>query len=110
MNANAGEVSDGYHTFNELYDHRSALFICLMKSHINNAWASRSHFDGSKWDGWFICGLHLNGSDITYHFEDKWLKIVDDAGIPILDRAPREWDGHTSADVLNRLVNSAITQ
>lgn len=26
---NAGEVSDGYHTFDELYEHRVALFIAL---------------------------------------------------------------------------------
>lgn len=27
----AGEVSDGYHTFNELYDHRIKLFITLCR-------------------------------------------------------------------------------
>lgn len=42
-----GEISDGYHTFNELYQHRCALFLALMASNPSIS----KHHDGSEWDG-----------------------------------------------------------
>ena len=47
-----GEVSDGYHTFNELYEHRHALFLALMKAYPQWSWYSGKHHDGSEWQGW----------------------------------------------------------
>ena len=35
-----GEVSDGYHTFNELYAHRVRLFSTLMRAHPDKSWWS----------------------------------------------------------------------
>ena len=60
-------VSDGYHTFKELYDHRIALFLALVKSiseqeyHPANqiCWKSKKHSDGTMFDGWFIAGIGL---------------------------------------------------
>ena len=49
-----GKISDGYHTFEELYAHRIMLFICLMKSNKDISWKSRVHGDGTSLDGWFI--------------------------------------------------------
>lgn len=95
-----GEVSDGYHTFNELYDHRIALFIVLMLSHPELSWRSEMHADGSKMEGWFIAGMHLPTGDITYHLPMKYFYSMP--GIKILDQAP-EWDGHTPDDVVKRL-------
>jgi hypothetical protein len=50
-------VSDGYHTFGELYEHRITLFLVLMLRHPNISWRSRNHADGSEWEGWFIAGI-----------------------------------------------------
>ena len=64
-------------------------------------WKTRMHSDGSVWDGWFILGIGEEpGKQITYHLpESKWDEcIFADEYI----KAP-EWDGHTSADVLERL-------
>jgi hypothetical protein len=98
----AGQVSDGYHTFNELYDHRIALFIALMKSHPEISWRANNHADGSSYEGWFIAGMHLPTGDISYHLpDDKWT-LLDGVGIATTNRAP-EWDGHTPADVVRRL-------
>lgn len=40
----AGEISDGYHTFDELYEHRTAIFAAifaaLCKAHPENSWKS----------------------------------------------------------------------
>lgn len=100
----AGEVSDGYHTFDELYDHRCLLFIALCT--LISAWAykSRKHHDGSGWDGWFIVGVYLPQLDnstgqITYHLPDKYWDLAKFQEKEFAD----EWDGHTSEDVLNRL-------
>lgn len=96
------EVSDGFHTFNELYDHRCTLFIAFLTL-LNNAWYSDKHSDGSTWDGWFIAGVEIEeGKQITYHLPNKYLKTVE-GRLYYLEHAP-EWDGHTSSDVLERIT------
>ena len=104
---NANHISDGYHTFKELYDHRIALFIayCREVDHQCNiplSWKSCEHSDGSEWDGWFIMGTrNCEQETITYHLPiEYWDSLAD---IPTVDQAP-EWDGHTSADVVTRLL------
>lgn len=93
-------VSDGYHTFGELYDHRCLLFLMLMSTYPTLSFASTKHDDGSEWEGWFIGGVRLDGGMITYHLPDKFKQLIPD--LLWLDRAPA-WDGHTSLDVLDRL-------
>jgi len=105
---NVGAVSDSYHTFEELYDHRCLLFLAVMAAHPNLAWTSEAHSDGSVWDGWFIAGMHLPTGDITYHLPEKLAPLVDTSKIRVLNRAP-EWDGHTSQDVIGRLTAWLIT-
>src|SRR5262245_52225654 len=97
----AGQVSDGYHTFDELYDHRCALFCALMDAERTLSWKSRRHADGSEWAGWFIAGMNLAGRPITYHLPDKYWDVA--FGVKELERAP-EWDGHSSKDVLERIL------
>lgn len=97
-----GDVSDGYHTFNELYEHRDHLFLSLMKSNADISWFSRLHHDGSMFDGYFICGMDLPKGTVTYHMKESLIELCD--GVRELDRAP-EWDGHDSHDVLERLKN-----
>ncbi len=96
------QISDGYHTFGELYDHRIELWIALCRN-INNVyvWRSMRHSDGSSLDGWFVLGMKVTpGTQITYHLPlDRW-GSTDFA--QTLEHAP-EFDGHTSADVIQRL-------
>ncbi len=100
MPDNVGEVSDGFHTFNELYDHRIALFLALAKQ-LKLGWKSHLHSDGSSYGGWFIVGLTLpNGYDITYHLPKEYWGKCD--FLRFYQVAP-EWDGHTSKDVVERL-------
>lgn len=94
------DISDGYHTFAELYEHRISLFVALMKSHRDISWAAKEHADGSGFEGWFIAGMDLPTGAITYHLPNEWWSELDD--IPLLERAP-VWDGHSSSDVVNRL-------
>ncbi len=102
-----GDMSDGFHTFDELYEHRVVLFIALCrKLRLESAdwdiWCSLKHSDGSKYDGWFILGIWKEKeAQITYHLpEIYWSEVSDFA--EVLDKAP-EYDGHTPEDVIERL-------
>lgn len=107
---------DGYHTFNELYDHRITLFIALCRFVIaedeaarsyggvkreNRVWRSKLHYDDTSFEGWFIMGIGKEKDvQISYHIPlSRW---EETNFAETLERAP-EWDGHTSDDVLNRL-------
>jgi hypothetical protein len=100
-----GQTSDGYHTFDGLYEHRCYLFAALAKAlclfSAAKCWKSLNHSDGSFYDGWFVMGIGTDkGDQITYHLPRKMWNDCDD--IPTVENAP-EWDGHTANDVLQRL-------
>ena len=90
-----GDFSDGYHTFNELYEHRTALFAILCRTYPERAWKSCFHSDGEMFDGMFIAGLETPEGTYTYHCENKYWAMFD--GVPELTRSP-EWDGHEPKD------------
>ncbi len=95
-------ISDGYHTFGELYAHRHGLFIALIKSNPKISWRANNNDDGGSYDGWFVAGIHLPSGDISYHLPaDMWYKL-DNLGVATTNCAPK-FDGHTSQDVLHRL-------
>lgn len=100
-----GETSDGYHTFNELYYHRTALFACLVASQPRQmAFKSWKHSDGTMYEGFFIAGIYTSGGWCTYHCEAKWWPLFD-----CYERefAP-EWDGHTPSDAIHRLMSDFL--
>ncbi len=101
-----GEVSDGYHTFNELYEFRKVYNAALF-----NEWAaqgkycvhkSKKHFEGDVCfgGGWFIVVAILPQGQISNHYE---LNDWDLFQIPEHEKALFEFDGHTAKDVLERL-------
>ena len=98
-------LSDGHHTFAELYHHRNLLWLNMLKT-TENAWVSQFHDDGTSYDGWFISGIHLPTGDITYHMPSKYWNLIIDTfdNVELLDKAPK-WDGHTSNEVLIRLLD-----
>ena len=92
-----GELSDGYHTFNDLYHQRAVLFAALVKAHKEKAWKSWKHEDGKECfgGGWFIVGIDTPQGSYTYHYKEKYWGIFDCIA---LSRA-KHWDGHTDKDV-----------
>ena len=94
------EVSDGYHTFGELYEHRCTLFVALMKTNPEISWRAENNDDGSNFEGWFVAGMHLPTGDISYHIPMKMWDLLDNIKTTI--NAPK-FDGHTSNDVVDRL-------
>jgi hypothetical protein len=101
--ADLGNVSDGYHTFNELYESRNLLYIALAKSVSDKkeVWKSVNHSDGIGEDGWFILGINKRkGSQITFHLPvSLWEKCKF---AETLENAPA-FDGHSTKDVLERI-------
>jgi hypothetical protein len=110
----AEDVSDGYHTFDELYQHRHALFIALCKIYDNyitplqtrvKCWKSKLHHDGSMFEGQFILGMTITEftgpmKEISYHLPlNLWTKI----NVIQLKNAP-PYSGYTSDDVVRRLL------
>jgi hypothetical protein len=100
-----GEVSDGYHTFDELYSHRNTLFIALMSLRPSKSWVSIVGDDGKGEPGWFYAGMELPEGPVSYHLPDNLWGIALCTGCKTLDKAP-PWDGHTAEDVLGRLVRT----
>ena len=100
-----GQVSDGYHTFDELYAHRCRLFAALLlcadtfSGYESAPFKTRKNDKGEEWPGWFIGGLDTPYGQITYHLPaEYWDKL------PIrTETTNANYDGHTAADVLERL-------
>lgn len=101
----SGSISDGYHTFNELYEHRNTLFIILAKyiksENTHHVWRSIKHSDGTMFKGWYVMGINkLEGEQLTYHLPIETWESTNFA--ETLAKAP-DFDGHTPEEVLKRL-------
>lgn len=126
-----GSISDGYHTFDELYEFRKVYNALLF-----NEWATQitreTAFckdergrtmqkvvsESNKYDvhkswkhndnelcfggGWFVVIAVLPSGQITNHYKaEDW----DLFQVPEVEKAKYEFDGHTSKDVLDRMLN-----
>jgi hypothetical protein len=116
-------TSDGYHTFKVLYEIRKAYNVALfndwasqiikekkvggaiVESAKYNVHKSRKHNDGEYPfgnDNWFIVCANLPSGQISNHYTmDNW----DLFKIPETEKALFEFVGHTTNDVINRLLN-----
>ena len=106
-----GTLSDGFHTFNDLYYQRCILFATICNLNKNIAWKSKKHNDGKKCfdsDEWFIVGIDTPEGTYTYHYEIKYWDLFT---IQELERG-KKWDGHTEKDVtrLLSLTNNNINK
>ena len=95
------DVSDGFHTFKQLYYQRMMLFAVIVKQNNDKAWKSLRHEDGELCfgGGWFIVGIDTPEGSYTYHYENKYFDLFD---CKILDYS-KHWDGHTEKDVTRLL-------
>lgn len=88
------DLSDGYHTFDELYEHRNRLFIslCLL--------LRGSARMGKLSEGWFVLFLTLPTGQISYHLPERYYgRLLGRIGVD----EEFVWDGHSSGDALERL-------
>ena len=101
------DLSDGFHTFRQLYHQRMMLFATIVKQNKDKAWKSLRHEDGELCfgGGWFIVGIDTPEGSYTYHYEDNYYSLFD---CEELERG-KHWDGHTEKDVTRLLsLPSAI--
>lgn len=90
-------ISDWYHTFDELYEHRTALFSRLcnyIPSH-----KSRKHSDWTMFEWMFIVIWYVGWKQISYHCENKTRDSFLCEEREFADE--RNW--HTPQDVVNIL-------
>lgn len=96
-------TSDGYHTFEELYKHRYLLYIAFCLNRCSVSWIGEEvHFDG------YFClytMIHTDESgdakQISYHIPDEYLYLLEEK----IEFRPNNYDGHTSNNVANRLID-----
>ena len=105
-------VSDGYHTFKELYEFRLMYNAMLFEVWATNeecaVHKSIRHADGELCfgGGWFIVMATIpEGGQISNHYEMKYWDLFP--GVEVRERAD-VWDGHTSEDVLERLRKAIL--
>lgn len=120
----ANDVSDGYHTFGQLYDCRLAYNVALFNEWSRehnmynegtlgcnipilpkyNVHKSKKHHDGELCfgGGWFIVVAILPTGQITNHYK---LEDWDLFKIPETEKALVEFDGHNTDDVISRLIS-----
>jgi len=97
---NIGLISDGSHTFDELYYHRMMLFAVICNTYKDKAWKSWKHEDGTMFDDYFIVGITTPKGDYSYHYhKDYWDMFI----VAEIENAPK-WDGHQPKDI-NRLLS-----
>ena len=98
----SGEASDGYHTFNELYDFRREYNAALVNSGVWKAHKSYKHHSGELCfgGGWFIVMIETPFGQISNHYENKYWDEFHCEEKEFAD----EWDGHTKKDVIARLM------
>lgn len=108
---NTDEITDGYHTFSDLYEHRRALtavlcrILCQGKLR-SETWRSKAHHpdDGPMFDECFIVGIELPTGPIRYHFGLKHWDDFD--AVPELPHAPK-WDRAGPEQIVTRLLELA---
>lgn len=100
------EISDGYHTFNDLYEFRKLYNALLFNEWAKNGevevYKSKRHYDGEECFGgnWFIVVAILPTGQISNHYK---LKDWDLFKIPEYKKSKYEFDGHTPFDVMDRM-------
>lgn len=106
-----GDISDGYHTYRELYEFRkhynAALFNEWSKLNKYDVHKSKRHYEGEECfgGGWFIVVAILPAGQISNHYKmEDW----DLFNIPDFEKALFQYDGHSGKHVLHRL--GAINQ
>ena len=97
------EISDGYHTFEDLYYQRVILFAALVNLHPEKSWKSLLHHDDEMFDGMFIVGIDTPAGQYTYHYNSEYWDIFN---CVVLPTAP-VFDGHTS-DNVDRVLSLAM--
>ena len=89
------DLSDGFHTFDELYHHRIALFIRLCNSY-GSCYIQKEHYEG--WDAVYLL---LPEGQISYHIPTTFRKLLPKDTKEVDSNF---YDNHSPDDVISRLL------
>lgn len=92
-----GDLSDGNHTFNDLYHQRCILFATLVNIFPEISWKTRRHDDGELCFGGknFLVCIDTPAGPYSYHYP---LEDWDRFNCQEIEKA-KPFDGHTDKDV-----------
>lgn len=99
-------IFDGYHTFDELYDYRMLYNAMLVNEIAKNktfeTYKSIRHSDGELCfgGGWFIVSIVLPTGIVDNHYKMEFWDLFKCEEV---EKEPYPFDGHTPADVANRM-------
>ena len=100
-------ISDGSHTFGDLYFHHAVLFAALLKAYPHQSWRThtkswRTHTpsDGNGFAGYFLCGIKTPEGQYTYHYPDSQWYLFD--GVRELPESP-DYDDPKPEDIVRLL-------
>jgi len=103
-----GDISDGYHTFGELYEFRMLYNAAFVKEYAKNSPThvekSNRHSDGQEcFDGtWFVVNIELPTGLISNHYKRNLSnEFMFDCKENVVSQL--KYDGHTANDVKGRL-------
>lgn len=95
------DISDGYHTFDELYYQRMMLTKTVALAAVTNfdkdtVYRSKLHSDGTMYKDFFIVVFNTPEGNFSYHYHMMYWGVFD-----FLKERPNaeEFDGHTWKDV-----------
>lgn len=106
----AGKVSDGHHTFNELYDYRAHLLAALCRAYPGKCWKSLNHSDEDEtpmFDGMFIICIETPKGPVRGHYDiDPYWDLFKVEARQQADL----WDGATREQEIERLDSLVLAK
>lgn len=98
------EISDGYHTFTDVYNHRIMLFLLVISLLKKSNSTIKIWYANSEEIGWYIVGIDFeNGKKrVSYHLPTSSKEYLDKMNVEYLDKLP-EYDGCNSDCNLKRI-------
>jgi hypothetical protein len=104
-----GSVSDGFHTFDELYRYRMLYHAWACRAWTEAGYPvvkSHRHSNGELCfgGGWFIVTAQLPTGQVSNHYEDRYWELFT---VPSTRLAPG-WDGHTPTTAADRIERALI--
>lgn len=96
-------ISDGHHTFDELYHHRILLFATICNLLPDLSWKSKKHHpcDDEMFNGCFIVGINTPDGEASYHVKLKYWNIFH---VIEIEHAPK-FSGYTPDESIRRILS-----
>lgn len=98
------DISDGHHTFGDLYKHRTYLFAVVCNQFKEISFKTKKHFDEENdpmYNGDFMVGINTPKGIVTYHIKLEYWDLFD---IPEIERGPK-YDGYDEEESLERVLS-----